>query len=375
MVHAGIPVGHSPRLHAPGCALSLLCLPPATQTTVSRALLRCLDVWCVLRLRCVIAVMLDQLASHRIVWPAPPRVAHENQRGRNGRRRSAAWSRDQGVKWTNAAAALAPTRHSSSLTCFSHAQDSLDLALLLAARYSSPSPLCLRTRRLRPPPRTSLALAFPLVAVAPRLFAMSSHTKAFGRSLPRDMQEERAAALISSGLGHELSPSPLWKVNDELAGKNGPCQAVYWVKERPVSNDLKRHSASAAADEKKWDTGAVYKGEWKANRKHGYGTQIWSNGNKYEGEWANGNREGHGVFWLREKPTPEQKKKMEEKAHAASLISSSSSSAAAAAKNTGSKKLRRVYAGNWKNDLKDGQWERRDAQSRRRACRVDAAHT
>lgn len=189
---------------------------------------------------------------------------------------------------------------------------------------------------------------------------MTSHTKAFGRSLPRDMQEDRAASLTAAGLAHELSPTPLWKVNDHRAGKNGPCQAVYWVKERPVSNDLKRHSSASgasSADERKWDTGAVYKGEWQSNLKHGYGTQIWSNGNKYEGEWANGNREGHGVFWLREKPTPEQKKKMEEKAHAASLISSSSSSAAAAAaaKNTGKQKLRRVYAGNWKNDLKDGQ--------------------
>lgn len=190
---------------------------------------------------------------------------------------------------------------------------------------------------------------------------MTSHTKAFGRSLPRDMQEDRAAALVSAGLGHELDPTPLWKVNDHRAGKSGPCQAVYWVKERPASNDLKRSSSSSAsaAAEKKWDTGSVYKGEWLANRKHGYGTQIWSNGNKYEGEWADGKREGHGILWLREKPTPEQKKKMEEKAQAAALVSSSSSSSAAAAvKNAGAKKLRRVYAGNWKNDLKDGQHAR-----------------
>jgi hypothetical protein len=59
-----------------------------------------------------------------------------------------------------------------------------------------------------------------------------------------------------------------------------------------ITTELKRQ----AKPEKQWDTGSVYKGEWKDNKRHSYGIQIWSNGNKYEGEWAHGNREGHGVF-------------------------------------------------------------------------------
>ena len=175
---------------------------------------------------------------------------------------------------------------------------------------------------------------------------MSSHTKAFGRSLPRDDQAERAAQLAAAGRQSLLTPTPLWKVNDHRAGKNGNCQAVYWVKERPGQTELKRQSKGG--EQRQWDTGSVYKGEWKDNRKHGYGTQIWANGNKYEGEWAGGNREGHGVLWLKEKAAVA--KGEEEKSTAAAVVSPSAKAAAAAS----AKKLRRVYAGNWKNDQKDG---------------------
>ena len=41
------------------------------------------------------------------------------------------------------------------------------------------------------------------------------------------------------------------------AGKSGNCQAVYWVKERPITTEVKRHTKQ----EKHWQTGSVYKGE------------------------------------------------------------------------------------------------------------------
>lgn len=176
---------------------------------------------------------------------------------------------------------------------------------------------------------------------------MSSHTQAFGRSLPRDDQAERAAALVAAGRQSLLSPTPLWRVNDQRAGKNGNCQAVYWVKEKAGQTELRRQAKGG--DQRQWDTGSVYKGEWKDNRKHGYGTQIWPNGNKYEGEWAGGNREGHGVLWLKEKAAAKGAAEEKSSAPAAAAAGSSSAKAAATAK-----KLRRVYAGNWKNDQKDG---------------------
>jgi hypothetical protein len=51
----------------------------------------------------------------------------------------------------------------------------------------------------------------------------------------------------------------------------------------------------------------------------GYGEQTWPNGNKYEGEWAGGLREGRGTMWIKGKDG----------------------------------KLRKVYSGNWKKDVKD----------------------
>ncbi len=51
----------------------------------------------------------------------------------------------------------------------------------------------------------------------------------------------------------------------------------------------------------------------------GYGEQTYVNGNKYEGEWAEGLREGRGVMWIKGKDG----------------------------------KLRKVYSGNWKKDVKD----------------------
>lgn len=92
-----------------------------------------------------------------------------------------------------------------------------------------------------------------------------------------------------------MDSTQLWKVNDQKANKAGACQAIYWVKEKKNNDPLKRDPN----EEKNWETGTVYKGEWQNNKKHGYGIQVWSNGNKYEGDWAKGFREGHGVFWIK----------------------------------------------------------------------------
>lgn len=41
-------------------------------------------------------------------------------------------------------------------------------------------------------------------------------------------------------------------------------------------------------------SGAVYKGEWLNNKRHGRGIQVWKDGSKYEGEWATGKANGYG---------------------------------------------------------------------------------
>jgi hypothetical protein len=121
-------------------------------------------------------------------------------------------------------------------------------------------------------------------------------------------------SLFTSPL-HDPEHEQAWKKNHRLANKNGSCHSIYWAREKKETDILKRDPLG----NKLWQTGQVYKGEWKNNKKHGYGIQVWSNGNKYEGDWANGLREGHGVFWLKK-----------------------------------GGKLRKAYAGNWARGHKDG---------------------
>lgn len=38
----------------------------------------------------------------------------------------------------------------------------------------------------------------------------------------------------------------------------------------------------------------MYSGEYKNDKKHGYGTYTWTDGRKYIGEWVNSKRHGRG---------------------------------------------------------------------------------
>jgi hypothetical protein len=41
----------------------------------------------------------------------------------------------------------------------------------------------------------------------------------------------------------------------------------------------------------------VYKGQYRDDKKHGYGEMSWSeDGRKYAGQWANGKQHGHGTY-------------------------------------------------------------------------------
>jgi hypothetical protein len=39
-------------------------------------------------------------------------------------------------------------------------------------------------------------------------------------------------------------------------------------------------------EEVRFDDGTVYEGEWREDKKDGYGVQSWSNGIRYEGDWV-----------------------------------------------------------------------------------------
>ncbi len=42
----------------------------------------------------------------------------------------------------------------------------------------------------------------------------------------------------------------------------------------------------------KWKDGSIYEGDYKDNKKHGFGKYIDKEGKTYEGGWKNGYREG-----------------------------------------------------------------------------------
>jgi len=70
----------------------------------------------------------------------------------------------------------------------------------------------------------------------------------------------------------------LSKKNDLKAQKNGTKKTVYWVKKKPKDED-------GTLKGEKWTTSQQYIGDWKDNKKEGYGIKIYNNKDKYEGYW------------------------------------------------------------------------------------------
>ena len=107
---------------------------------------------------------------------------------------------------------------------------------------------------------------------------------------------------------------PLCVINDIKAQKNGTKKTVFWVKKKKKQED-------GTVKGEKWITSQQYSGDWKENKKHGYGIKIYDNKDKYEGYWENDLRNGKGTYWLC----------------------------------IGKNKYRKLYTGDWKNNQKEGQ--------------------
>lgn len=157
--------------------------------------------------------------------------------------------------------------------------------------------------------------------------------------------------------------TPLWKTFDDKAQKSGPHRSVHWVKKKIQTFEER---VTQKDNKPQYQTAAVYTGDWKNNLKHGFGSQTWSNGNKYEGEWQNSKRHGHGTYWILENASQKTTSSNNSASNtsnkslsatatlsATSSLSSTSSSSSSSSSST-KKVLRKVYHGQWKNDLKDG---------------------
>jgi hypothetical protein len=105
----------------------------------------------------------------------------------------------------------------------------------------------------------------------------------------------------------------LWRINDGKSFKAGDRRTLYWVKRNAPDPEGGEH--------KPFSRGTSYQGEWKDNKKEGYGIQQYATGDKYEGQWCQGRRHGEGVLW-----SP-----------------------------SGKNIMRKVYTGGWVNDKKHGE--------------------
>ena len=63
--------------------------------------------------------------------------------------------------------------------------------------------------------------------------------------------------------------------NNRKAQKNGTHRTIYWVKHKEKFED-------GSLKGEKWTTSVRYVGDWKMNRKCGFGIQVYPNGDKYE---------------------------------------------------------------------------------------------
>ena len=62
--------------------------------------------------------------------------------------------------------------------------------------------------------------------------------------------------------------------------------------------ELQKKQEDGTVKGEKWSTSQQYSGDWKENKKHGYGIKIYDNKDKYEGYWENDLRNGKGTYWL-----------------------------------------------------------------------------
>ena len=71
-------------------------------------------------------------------------------------------------------------------------------------------------------------------------------------------------------------PSPFSTFrNNRKAQKNGTHRTIYWVKHKEKYED-------GSVKGEKWVTSVRYVGDWKMNKKSGFGVQVYPNGDKYE---------------------------------------------------------------------------------------------
>mmetsp|Transcript_19053 Transcript_19053/g.21942 ORF Transcript_19053/g.21942 Transcript_19053/m.21942 type:complete len:205 (-) Transcript_19053:24-638(-) len=77
---------------------------------------------------------------------------------------------------------------------------------------------------------------------------------------------------------------------EEIGSSNSGQKFIYVGQFKKGSNKI-GHGISIIV----WDSGLIYEGFWKNNKKHGIGRKIEPSGAYYDGEWQNNKQHGQGV--------------------------------------------------------------------------------
>jgi hypothetical protein len=152
---------------------------------------------------------------------------------------------------------------------------------------------------------------------------MSSHSSILSPSRRRQEELEQRIAFAREKAKQQIEPR--WREWDRLAEKSG--------------SHLGFHD----------NKGNVYTGEWLADKKDGYGTQVWQNGNIYRGEWVANCRRGFGTLLVPVEVVKEENLKELSAREKANIFKSKAKSKPVR------KDLQILYEGEWFGDKMHGE--------------------
>jgi len=105
-------------------------------------------------------------------------------------------------------------------------------------------------------------------------------------SLQPIAEEKEAKPTLEIATKETHPKENMYQMLQLVSSKGVPFQYVGMVKE------CKANGYGVAI----YDSGSIYKGEWKDNLKHGYGVYTWKDGESYEGFYVENKREGLGTY-------------------------------------------------------------------------------
>merc|ERR1719456_1379340 len=106
-----------------------------------------------------------------------------------------------------------------------------------------------------------------------------------------DMNSKSLSALEEQGTTRDQA--------DEEAEEEDESSALatsYFDRELAELNRIKKRGGVENMKPYKFKSGAVYKGQWENNMRHGFGTQTWSDGSTFSGQWKQNIAVGKGHF-------------------------------------------------------------------------------